>query len=122
MANILIMNQRVIESKTLRVILEKSGHQVTEINDSTKGIEIIQSRVFDLIMYDITMQGTDGFKFLEIVPKALRKRTVIVSPETSIAPLGIIEQLARCKGAMGALKQPINSTELLQFVENISVL
>ena len=114
------MNQKIVESKILRVLLEKSGHHVTETNNCTKGIEIIQSRIFDLLMYDITMYGTDGFRFLERVPKALRKKTVIVSPKTSLAPLGLIEQLARCKGAMGALKQPINSEELLLLVESSS--
>jgi DNA-binding NtrC family response regulator len=118
MQHILIMDPSLAESSRLRAFLEKSGHRVTETNHYENGYKIIQSGVIDLIMFDFTLPGVDGFQFLRKIPENLRKRSIVLAPKSSLAPLGLVEQLARCNGAMGVLKKPVKNDPLLKLVEN----
>jgi DNA-binding NtrC family response regulator len=118
MAHILIMAPSISESFLLRVVLEKSGYTVSVTNCFGKMKHVIQSRVVDLILFDITTLGTDCFQFLRKIPEPLKNRTIVIAPRNSLAPFGLIMQLTRCNGAAGALLKPIEKTSLLQLVEN----
>lgn len=105
------------DSSQIRGVLEQSGYTVSATNCCGKGEEVIRSKVVDLILFDITTPGTDGFQYLKKVPKPLRSRTIITAPRNSLAPLGLVEQLTRCNGAKGAMLKPIGRTPLLKLIE-----
>ncbi len=52
------------------------------------------------------------------VPDGLRNQTIVMIPKTSLAPLGLVRQLARCNGALEAVRKPIEIGSLLQLVGN----
>ncbi|MCM1121688.1 MAG: response regulator transcription factor [Eubacterium sp.] len=64
MANILVVDDDKAILTMIRRILEKDGHNVTWMSDSTAVNEIRLDR-FDLILLDVMMPGKDGFVLCE---------------------------------------------------------
>ena len=117
MAHLLIIDDDIKESGSLRTILEKNGHRISVADTGELGIKIINDEMVDCIFFNINMPGINGFQFLKDVPESLRRRSVILTSGTSLAPLNFVIQLANCHGALGALKKPVKVGPLLQIVE-----
>jgi CheY-like chemotaxis protein len=117
MALILIIDDDSQERLSFRSILEDSGHRILEADSKSLGIKIIKHKIVDCIFFNINMPEINGFRFLIELPELLRNKSVILSPGTSIAPIAFIRQLARCNGAVGALKTPVKAGPLLQILE-----
>ncbi|MFA5902965.1 MAG: sigma-54 dependent transcriptional regulator [Desulfobacula sp.] len=62
---ILIIEDEEISRRNLEYILEKEGYNVIAVDNGTKGLTLIKSRGFDLIITDYKMKKMDGFQVLE---------------------------------------------------------
>lgn len=62
---ILIIEDEDIARKNLKHILSKEGYKVTDVESGTKGLTMIKSRQFDLILTDYKMKQVDGMHVLE---------------------------------------------------------
>ncbi|HCY84819.1 MAG TPA: Fis family transcriptional regulator, partial [Desulfobacteraceae bacterium] len=62
---ILIIEDEDIARKNLKHILKKEGYRVTDVDSGTKGLTMIKSRQFDLILTDYKMKQVDGMHVLE---------------------------------------------------------
>ena len=63
MFKILIVDDDRDFSKALETFLSRNGYEVCYAYDAEKAYDEIYKNVFDLIISDIMMPGTDGFQF-----------------------------------------------------------
>ena len=63
--HILIIEDEQIARKNLEHILVKEGYKVTAVDSGTKGLALIKSKPFDLILTDYKMKKMDGMQILE---------------------------------------------------------
>jgi DNA-binding NtrC family response regulator len=62
---ILIIEDEQIARKNLEHILVKEGYKVTAVDSGTKGLALIKSKPFDLIITDYKMKKINGMQILE---------------------------------------------------------
>jgi len=62
---ILVIEDEEIARKNLEHILLREGYKVTAVDSGTKGLSLIKSRGFDLIITDYKMKKVDGMQVLE---------------------------------------------------------
>ena len=67
MAKILIIDDDRGVLATIRLLLERAGHNVVAASDGRNGIAIFESGDFDLLFLDIFMPGMDGFETMRII-------------------------------------------------------
>lgn len=69
MAHILVIDDEPALRRTLRSILEKAGHTVTEAGDGKQAIAVFAANPADLVLTDIIMPERDGIETIgEIAP------------------------------------------------------
>jgi len=82
MPKILIVDDDIIITNLIKMLVSMNGHQPTTVNDSTKAIEVANSINPDLITLDLMMPGLTGFELCELIhndPKFANIPIVIVS-------------------------------------------
>jgi CheY-like chemotaxis protein len=62
MANILIVDDDPAVQITIRLILERAGHQVSVAGDGREGLALFETGAFDLLFLDIFMPAMDGLE------------------------------------------------------------
>ncbi len=62
---ILIIEDEQIARKNLEHILSKEGYRVTSVENGAKGLNLIKSKSFDLVITDYKMKKVDGMHVLE---------------------------------------------------------
>lgn len=62
MAIILVIDDSPTEAQTVTKILERNGYTVHWANNATKGIEMAESVLPNLILMDVVMPGMNGFQ------------------------------------------------------------
>jgi class 3 adenylate cyclase len=99
------------DNKVMRLLLarglEQQGHTVVMAESGARGLELLRSQRFDIVLLDIEMPEMNGFQVLEAIHKdtALREIPVIMT-----SSLDAIESIARCieMGAEDYLFKPLN--------------
>lgn len=99
------------DNKVMRLLLarglEQQGHSVALAEGGKRGLEMLRSDSFDLVLLDIEMPEMNGYQVLEIMcgDVALREIPVIIT-----SSLDEIDGVARCiaMGAEDYLFKPLN--------------
>ena len=110
---ILVVEDEVLLARSLKEILEESGHSVSLAYDGEEGLELARSMHFDLLILDLMLPKLNGFQ----VARSLRK-------ERSGLPILMLtaksDILARVEGLdSGAdyyLTKPFDQRELLACI------
>lgn len=82
MPKILIVDDDVIITDLMKMLVSMEGHQPTTVNDSTKAIEVADSVHPDLITLDLMMPGLTGFELCQMLhndPRFTNIPVIIVS-------------------------------------------
>ncbi|MGA2128392.1 MAG: response regulator [Xanthobacteraceae bacterium] len=117
MASILVIEDVPAVLLSLRIVLQGKGHQVTGAANGTRGLDLLASAAFDLVITDIWMPGSSG---TEVIAKG-RER----SPRTRFLAItggdpnvsGPQDALRRQDfGADAVLLKPFEKEELLSAV------
>jgi signal transduction histidine kinase len=68
---ILLVEDNLDAAETLRLLLELSGHAVTQCHNGLKAVELALALHYDLVICDIGLPGLDGFTVVERIRAAL---------------------------------------------------
>ncbi len=122
MANILIVDDDPAVQLTIRLLLERAGHQVTVAGDGRKGLVLFEGSQFDLLFLDIYMPGMDGLETMRHVRALQPSIPIIVISGRSITPDTYAEpdflKMATKLGAVASLQKPFRADALLAAVNN----
>jgi DNA-binding NtrC family response regulator len=115
--NILIVEDGQSQREMLRAFLIKEGHTVAEAENGEKGIRLVRSGHFDLILLDYKMPGMSGMEVLKEVKGINSEIDVVI-----ITAYGTIETAvdAMKSGAIDYITKPIEFDELLLLVDRVS--
>lgn len=120
MARILLIDDMNGVRRTVRAVLVRAGHDVTEAEHGAEGLGILQGgQRFDLVITDMLMPKQDGMNiilYLEGLPR--RPRTFAISGGGSQVSADEAFLLVRTK-ADGMLAKPFDNSELTGMVDKL---
>ena len=99
------------DNKVMRLLLarglEQQGHSVTMAESGLRGLELLHSERFDLVLLDIQMPEMDGYQVLETMMGDIALRNI---PVIMVSSLDEVDGVARCiqMGAEDYLFKPPN--------------
>ncbi|SFK26050.1 response regulator [Bradyrhizobium sp. Gha] len=121
MANILIVDDDPSVQRTIRLLLERAGHDVTVAGDGRKALALFEGGQFDLLFLDIFMPGMDGLETMRHIQALQPKIPVVVISGRSITPDSYAEpdflKMATKLGAVTSLQKPFRVDALFAAVD-----
>jgi DNA-binding NtrC family response regulator len=115
MKSILIIDDEQQICESIKMILEYENYSVDYTTDSQKGIQKLDYGMYDALLLDIQMPGTNGFEILNwLKEKKNEIKVVIISAHASVQNAVIATKL----GAFDFLEKPIDRDKLLISVRN----
>jgi CheY-like chemotaxis protein len=120
LANILVVDDDVAVQAVIRLLLEGDGHEVIVASDGLKGLHIIETGNFDLLLVDIFMPGMDGLETMRLVHQQRPDMPIIVIsgrpiPSDSSAGPDFLTMATRL-GAISSLQKPFKAPILRALV------
>lgn len=120
LAKILVVDDDPAVQVTIRLLLERAGHDVAVASDGRKALAVFETGDFDLLFLDIFMPGMDGLETMRLVQKLRPTIPIVVisgrplTPQLSPEPdfLGMATKL----GAVSSLPKPFKPADLLATV------
>ena len=113
-ARILVADDEASIRFVLRESLEAEGHEVDEVEDGDRALELLTSGSYDLAFLDIRMPGLSGLELLESL-RTLGSETaaVIITAENTME--NAVEAMKR--GALDYLVKPFSIAEVAALAE-----
>lgn len=115
MALVLIVDDERGMRDFLKILLEKEGHKVITASRGKKALEILESKVVDLVVSDIRMPELSGIELLEIIKEKTPELPVIMitafaSPDDAV--------MAMKNGAFDYISKPFNVDEIISVIRS----
>ncbi|BHH83859.1 sigma-54-dependent transcriptional regulator [Desulforhopalus sp. 52FAK] len=115
MALVLIVDDERGMRDFLKILLEKEGHKVLTANRGAKALEILETKVVDLVVSDIRMPELTGIELLEIIKEKTPELPVIMitafaSPDDAV--------MAMKNGAFDYISKPFNVEEIISVIRS----
>jgi CheY-like chemotaxis protein len=105
---------------TIRLLLERAGHEVVVAGDGRKGVATFETGNFDLLFLDIFMPGMDGLETMRLIHQQKPLIPIIVisgNPVSWDAGSGPdFLTMATKLGAVRSLQKPFKPAALLAAV------
>jgi CheY-like chemotaxis protein len=120
MARIQVIDDDQAIRTTIKLLLEREGHDVFLAEDGRKGIQQFQKDRFDLLIVDIFMPGMDGLETIRTIHQIQPDIPIIVI--SGYAFRSVLESvpdflgMAIKLGAVSSLQKPFRPSELMSIV------
>lgn len=99
-------------------ILKEAGYQVTTASDGETGLNLINSKSFDLILLDVMLPKIDGLNVLKQAQEAAKPERKPIIVMTNMANISILQE-ATTMGALNTLiKSDMNPDKFLKLVKD----
>jgi two-component system, OmpR family, response regulator len=117
---VLLIDDNKDITETVSFYLDTQGIQSKIINEGKKGLELIRSENFDVILLDLAMPEFSGFDIVNALNKEglLKSKNILLFTASSINSKDIIELLSM--GAKGVVKKPPSLDELMEAVKKFA--
>ncbi len=118
MKRILVVDDRVETTDLIKLILESSGYSCTTANSGRECLEILRNSAFDLIIFDLAMEGITGIDVLKRLKQEgilARNRILLLTASPTITDKDLEDSKHECKG-MSIMSKPFGKKELLETI------
>jgi len=114
MAKLLVVDDQRNMRTTLAMMLRGAGHDVDEAENGEAAVERISAEVYDLVLTDLKMGGTDGLDVLRSAKEISQLTEVMV-----MTAYGTIESAVEAMrlGACDYIQKPFTEQELLLKIQ-----
>lgn len=113
-ARVLVVDDSGLARRSVRLILERAGYEVTDAVDGLSALERYALEKPDLVVLDLVMKGMYGLdvltKLRQFDPDA---RVIVLSADIQTPS----REAARAAGALTFLTKPLDEAELLAAVQ-----
>jgi len=120
MASILIADDDEAVQQIVKILLQRSGHDVIGVSDGCKALQTFRERDFDLLIVDIFMPGMDGLETMKLVHEYRPGVPIIVISghpfSAHCTPPPDFLTMATKLGAACSLQKPFKSAILLENI------
>ncbi|MCK4811655.1 MAG: PAS domain S-box protein [Methanosarcinales archaeon] len=114
---ILVVDDREVDRRLLRKMIESSGYEVEEAANGEEGLGNVRRDKPDLIIADTMMPVMDGFQFLRNAKKDKRTKDIPFILYSAVYTGYEDEKLALSLGANAFIQKPIETEKFLEKVE-----
>jgi DNA-binding NtrC family response regulator len=114
MARVLVIDDDELIRRTARMILEQSGHSVSDAENGKRALEWLKENPVDLVLTDILMPDGDGMEIILAVRK-LHPAVKIIAMSGS-RQHDMYLQAAGKLGAHAVLDKPFRGTQLREIM------
>ncbi len=112
---ILVVDDEVRISRMIRMNLEHDGYDVIEANSGQQALDMVRSRMPNLVILDVMMPGLDGFETLQILREISQVPVIMLTAKS--------EEEDRIRGLeLGAddyVTKPFSPRELMSRVKAV---
>jgi len=111
----------VDDNQEITLLLSKflisKGFEIVVANDPIEGLRCIQQEQYDVILLDISMPETSGFKIIDTLAtdEILKDQNIFIFSANTLSEIQI-KDLLRKDGINGCLKKPVQLNELLTTI------
>ena len=120
MARVEVIDDDQAIRTTIKLLLEREGHEVVLAEDGRKGIEQFRTGEFDLLIVDIFMPGMDGLETIRSIHRMQPDIPIIVISgygfRTALESVPDFLNMAMKFGAVSSLQNPFRPSQLLSAV------
>jgi CheY-like chemotaxis protein len=108
--HILLVEDNALVIGALRLLLEETGHRVSDATTLDAAARVLSTDVPDVVLLDLTLGGEDGLALMSSIESTGAPRPIVVALTGHDDP----ETLERCLGAgcRAVLVKPIRPLEL----------
>ena len=117
--NMLIIEDDVVSRDLLRLVFELDGFHCVEVDNGARGLAMLESQAFDVIILDNTMPVMTGLAFLEYVQRLPQKSVVPIIMITGLLSPEVRENATQL-GAYAVVGKPYDVGELRALVRQVS--
>ncbi len=98
--------------RSLKRILQKAGYHVSSASNGSQASEMLNKRVYPLILLDLHMQGKSGLELLhEVKGKTPESKVIMITVDDSADNYSE----AMSAGAFAVLQKPLKMKKLLTY-------
>lgn len=119
MAKVLLVDDNELFRKTLRLILQKGGHQVVEAENGQNVSPLLETGHFDILLLDIIMPGKGGIETLADLSPSDDSYKVIVMTGRIDTNSQAFQDLCRRFRAEAILAKPFTARQLLETIDKL---
>ncbi len=117
---VLLVDDREINLKVGRSLLDKLGHEVTFARDGNEAVQMVQSHEIDVILMDIQMPVMDGYEATRHIRNIKKEHGIYIPVIALTAQSSADEEEKAVKAGMdGFLSKPIRRDELKRAMDGI---
>lgn len=118
MKKVLVADDKASSRELIRVVLERSGYDVSEASDGREALEQARQQQPDLILLDLQMPQMDGFGVLEELKKDAAFSGKPIVALTAYAMQGDREKALEA-GFTSYVTKPVNLAELRRHIASL---
>jgi two-component system response regulator PilR (NtrC family) len=115
MSKILVVDDEQSIRDFLAIMLKKEGHEAVTAGNGVDALKAVQTEIFDLVITDVKMPGTDGIEVLKTI-KDISPETVVIMITAFAAAETAVEAMKL--GAYDYIVKPFKVDELKIIINN----